>query len=57
MILKNREKAVPFPCFTDYSAFVQLKDRISPVFSFFTTSQLATLMRDWYLSFLGLDLE
>ena len=40
-----------------YSSGVQLKDRISPVFSFFCTFAPATFTRDWYLSFLGPDLE
>ena len=40
-----------------YSTGTQLKLRISPVDSFLRMSALATLMRDWYLSFLGPDLE
>ena len=40
-----------------YSTGVQTKSRTSPVFSFFTTEQLATFTKDWYLSFLGPDLE
>ena len=40
-----------------YTTGVQAKDRTSPVFSFFWTLHSATLIRDWYLSFLGPDLE
>ena len=40
-----------------YSAYSSSKVKISPVFSFFTTFTLATLIRDWYLSFLGPLLE
>ena len=32
----------------DYSTGTQANSRISPVFSFLTMSQEATLMRDWY---------
>ena len=43
--------------FLHYSTGVRFQDRISPVFSFWVIFTSATLIRDWYLSFLGPDLE
>ena len=57
MCLSGTEKVRPKADFWYYSTGVQTKSRISPVFSFLTTLQLATLIRDWNWSFLGPDLE
>ena len=53
---RAEECSAPVRVFS-YSTGVSSKLRISPVFSFFRMETLATLIRDWYLSFLGPDLE
>ena len=55
---QNRGCPAGSPCnYYVHSVGVQVKERISPVFSFFTISAVATFTREPYLSLEGPDLE